>query len=296
MNVQKTDKKISFQSYFENAYGEGRWHKLKAALMQESQKPSVQFFPSMPAYTMDVASLIPALALKASNNERVLDMCAAPGGKTLALLHLGVKSLIANELSSARRKRLTEVIQKHVPQELRMKVEVKGKDAVQYGLREENQYDAVLLDVPCSSERHHLASCQTYEKDWTLSKTQSLSQRQYALLCAALLAVKPEGRIVYSTCSISPLENDAVIGKLFKKKSPQVKLLEVEIDWTRLQNLLGTLWSFTPALKIEATEFGYSIFPDQEASWNVLSTEGVNVSKKCLYPGPIYFSLLQKLY
>lgn len=222
-------------------------------------------------YVMDPASIFAALALKATPGCRVLDMCAAPGGKSLVIAeaifadqeHADVSesALICNDLSDGRRERLKKVIQQYIPRAIRDQVWVYGKDAVQYGLKESNSFDRVLLDAPCSGERHLIENNEAM-KEWSPRRTEHLATRQYSLLSAALLAVKEEGRIVYSTCSISPEENDEVIRKLLKKKKDQVQLLEVDL------------------LKYgaEKTEFGYMFMPDT-----------------CGF-GPIYVSVIQKNY
>lgn len=291
------DSSHPFYIYFEKIYGP-RWADLAKALQEpEKQVARVnlfsaqaqekwtgqEFLPGLRAfrkegltpsrmqdelldiYIMDPASLYAARALQVRPGERVLDMCAAPGGKTLVLAEALWASgseggeLIANDLSEDRRDRLKKVIQQYVPRARRDHLWVHGKDAVQYGLREPESFDRVLLDAPCSGERHILENAAAF-KEWSPRRTEHLATRQYSLLSAALLAVRKGGRIAYSTCSISPAENDGVIRKLLKKKKDQVRLLETE------------------ALPSEAekTECGWQFLPD-----------------RCGY-GPIYFSVLEK--
>ncbi|MEK6627913.1 MAG: RsmB/NOP family class I SAM-dependent RNA methyltransferase, partial [Bdellovibrionota bacterium] len=108
-------------------------------------------------YIMDPASVIVALALEAGRDELILDMCAAPGGKSLILaeqMRSGI--LISNEISESRRDRLMRVFHEYIPKEQRMFITVKGIDANLYGLRQPEHFDRVLADVPCSGERHLL--------------------------------------------------------------------------------------------------------------------------------------------
>lgn len=212
-------------------------------------------------YIMDPASILAARSLPIQSTDRVLDMCAAPGGKTLILLQqLGeAAELISNDLSADRRERLKKVIQQYVPREVRDRVWIKGQDAVNYGLKEKDSFDAVLLDAPCSGERHLLENAKALA-EWSKRRSENLATRQYSLLCSALLAVKSKGYILYSTCSISPLENDGVIRKLLKKKSD-----EVEVVICQDSEIL------------ERTEFGQMALPDRFGF------------------GPIYFCLLRKL-
>lgn len=212
-------------------------------------------------YIMDPASVLVARALDVQEGDRVLDMCAAPGGKSLILIESlqNDGEIFCNDLSPERRERLKKVIQQYVPRDVRNRVWITGKDGVQFGLKEANSFDRVLLDAPCSGERHILENAAA-QAEWSPRRTEHLAARQYSLLSAALLAVKSGGRIVYSTCSISPTENDDVIRKLLKKKKEAVKVIEAH-----------------PGVGGERTEFGMIYLPDQ-----------------CGF-GPLYFSIIEKV-
>ncbi|WP_413569673.1 RsmB/NOP family class I SAM-dependent RNA methyltransferase [Bdellovibrio sp. HCB117] len=211
-------------------------------------------------YIMDPASVMVARALDVQSGDRVLDMCAAPGGKSLVLIESLKEEgeIFCNDLSPERRERLKKVIQQYVPRHVRDRVWVTGKDGVQFGLKEPESFDRILLDAPCSGERHILEN-KAAQDEWSPRRTEHLASRQYSLLAAALLAVKSGGRIVYSTCSISPAENDEVIRKLLKKKKDAVRLVEASLG-------VGG----------ERTEFGVVYLPDQ-----------------CGF-GPLYFSIIEK--
>jgi 16S rRNA C967 or C1407 C5-methylase (RsmB/RsmF family) len=211
---------------------------------------------------MDSASIRAAQALKVRPGDRLLDLCAAPGGKTLILAEAleGKGSLTANELSMARRRRLKDVVESHVPESHRSLIVITGFDGNQFGLKKKSEFDRILLDAPCSSEAH-LLEADPLMKDWRESRTKQLAMRQYSLLCSAILALKEGGTLVYSTCSISPLENDGVIERVLKRKSDEVML---DPDGSDLSDL-------------EPTRYGYQIFPDRHG--------GV---------GPIYLSRLVK--
>ncbi len=287
-----------FDEYFLKVY-QGRWAHLKKALINPERQvlranqfvafSSVEAEPCpflsnchwrpenfkleknvdhlYPYYVMDPASVLVAKALDPKAGDQVLDMCAAPGGKTLVIaeqMYLDNKiiegSLISNEYSESRRERLTRVLQEYIPKEKRLFIHVKGLDANQYGLRSPNTFDRILADVPCSGERH-LFENQKEMAEWSVKRTKNLAVRQFSLLSAAWLAVKPAGRIVYSTCSISPEENDAVVAKLVKKRKPNM----VRPEW--LEEL-----EF-----VEQTEHGYQILPDHAGF------------------GPMYFSVIEKV-
>lgn len=214
----------------------------------------------LPFYKMDPASIFAARALAVQAGDRVLDMCAAPGGKTLVLAEtLGANGrLVANELSPKRRFRMMSVIKHYVPPDIRPQIDITGFDGSRYGLKVKDAYDRILLDAPCSGDRGLLHKPEEL-KEWTPKRPKNFAIRQYALLASAFMALKPGGRLVYSTCAISPYENDGVIEKLFKKKDGQFRVLENAAP-------IG-----------EATQHGRLILPDQDQA------------------GPIYFSVIEKL-
>lgn len=223
----------------------------------------------LPYYRMDPASMAAALALDVSPGHKVLDMCAAPGGKSLILLEqlTGIAdgndidtsgSFVANELSPKRRHRMMSVFKRHLPLEVRQMTQIIGRDGSRIGLSQKDLYDRILLDAPCSGERGVVAKASEFEK-WSQKRTKSFGVRQYALLSSAFMALKPGGKIVYSTCSISPYENDLVVAKLLKRKPNEVTVL-----------------SPPKYEKAEATQYGQQFLPDR-SGW-----------------GPIYFALIQK--
>ena len=279
-----------FNEYFEACYGD-RWMALKTAMLNENSQVIRSTFQGeklsidevfklrkysrdsyeeinkrneeglKQAYIMDPASAIAAMTLEVQPDDFVLDMCAAPGGKTLILLEALVRGeLWSNEISANRRIKLKEVIQTHTPKNLRSQVHIKGKDGNRYGLAFKDHFDRILVDAPCSGEKHLINSPKELAK-WSPKRSKRLAIQQYSLLCSALLALKPEGFILYSTCSISEIENDNVIEKMLLKKKNIV-----QIDLPEINHPF-----------IEKTEFGYQILPDN-----------------CSF-GPIYFSRLKKI-
>ena len=238
----------AFEEYYAALYGE-RWKDLKAALLgPKHQVARINHFVSKGErawraldeisdresrctssnlrdyYIMDLASCWAAelLPLPEQGGE-ILDLCAAPGGKSLILAErMGpTAQLTVNELSPQRRHRLKQVLRDYVAESVLARIDVRGHDGSRWGLHHPERYDAVLLDAPCSSERHVLMKSKELEQ-FSSNRSKNLAVRQYALLAAAWQSVKPGGWIVYSTCSISPKENDDVVEKLVKKKGAQV--------------------------------------------------------------------------
>lgn len=280
--------KMSFDEFFHSIYGE-RWAGLRQALLHPVQKVwvpglsadvTVVARPSaiswdheeclkvhtLPApedqpwyYGLDLASLYPVMALDLEPEMSFLDVCSAPGGKALmALLSTGgnLRARL-NDLSKDRVKRLKSVLFDFLPEDVVQALTVTASDGSRIGQRQPEEFDRVLVDAPCSGERHALQDGR--EDRWSEKQSKSLAIRQHALLCSGFDALKPGGRLVYSTCSISPLENDGVIGKIQKSRKGAVRVIE------------------TTAALGERTEFGRLILPDRGGH------------------GPIYYAVLQKV-
>ncbi len=207
----------AFESYYAQIY-QSRWNTLKEALLVE-RKPVAFSDGLRQSYYLDEASIIAAKLLDVQDGEAVLDMCAAPGGKSLVLAASLKKNgtLVANDRSATRRGRLKVVLREHLPDEVHSRITVTGHDASRWSLHEQNRYDRILLDAPCSSERHVLSDPKALAI-WSASRPKHLAIQQFAMLASALEAVKVGGCILYSTCSINPLENELVVDKLFEKR------------------------------------------------------------------------------
>jgi 16S rRNA C967 or C1407 C5-methylase (RsmB/RsmF family) len=241
--VGKKEQKPDFYAYYQSLFGE-RWEALKDALAGEPV-----YFPLseglLKPYYLDEASYWAAKSLDVHPGERVLDLCAAPGGKSLVLA-TGLKgqgSLISNDRSSARRARLIKVLDEHLPAPLRKTVEVKGFDAASWCRHENEAYDRILLDAPCSSERHVMES-PSHLAQWSPARTKHLALSAFAMLNSAFLLLKKGGTLLYSTCALSPLENDEVIDRLLDKRGDSCELLKAE------------------APEGESTRFGFQVWPD----------------------------------
>lgn len=205
-------------------------------------------------YVMDSASIIAARNLNLQPGHRGLDMCAAPGGKSLILaealfLQDSDSELYLNELSSDRRDRLQKVLRSYIPQAQRQKIWIKGLDASIYGVRQPESFDRILLDAPCSSEAHVIES-ESALKEWSIKRSKGLAQRQFSMVSSAFLALKPGGECVYSTCSIHPQENDEIIERLLHRRKDQVELIS-EID--------------SYGISYNKTQYGFEFFPDQSS-------------------------------
>jgi 16S rRNA (cytosine1407-C5)-methyltransferase len=209
---------LAFDEYYKKIYG-GRWQSLRESLLLPAL--SVPYSEGLKEpYFLDNSSVLAALSLRLPHAGTILDACAAPGGKSLVIAARmdAASALLSNELSGKRRRRLAAVLDKHLPAEIRSRVNVSGFDAAKAAGRqtERNRFAAIILDVPCSSERHVINNKTELEK-WTPARPRFLAQRQWSLLSAAFLLLAPGGSLVYSTCSLNPEENDHVSARLLKK-------------------------------------------------------------------------------
>ena len=173
-------------------------------------------------YNFDRASVLPALALAPQPGHRVLDACAAPGGKALALaaqiLHVGGE-LICNDKSMKRRAGLERMLQNYL-RGTDAAIRVTGADATRPDVAEwPSHFDRILVDAPCSSERHIMQAPRT---PWTPSRLARDADVQLRLLRAAASRLAPGGLLVYATCSLAPTENDEVVDRLLAEKRPLV--------------------------------------------------------------------------
>jgi NOL1/NOP2/sun family putative RNA methylase len=156
-------------------------------------------------YLQEPSAMAVAHAVNPQPGERVLDLCAAPGGKTthLAALMKGRGLLVANETHSRRVWELAENLERCGVTNCVVINETSAHLAAQWSAI----FDRVLVDAPCSGEGMFRKS-EAARRDWSPALVQSCAIRQSAILNDAARLVRPGGRLVYSTCTFNPLENE----------------------------------------------------------------------------------------
>ena len=205
------------------------WH-LKECIglhsMHQGPIPRDEFTGLLKYYILDPGSVLIAQSLPLEG-EHILDLCAAPGGKTL-ILFSRLKSeqmLISNEPSASRREQLIRTLRQYIPESPRQRIRVSGKPGGLFVKSHAQHFDSILVDAPCSGERY-LFKNQALLSTWTTRYSERLAQNQYALLTAAFHALKEGGYLLFSTCSVSPLEGDYVVQRLLSKKKELIVLKE----------------------------------------------------------------------
>jgi NOL1/NOP2/sun family putative RNA methylase len=176
-------------------------------------------------YIQEPSAMYPAAALEAAPGERVLDLCAAPGGKTTHLggALQGQGLLVANEYEAKRAKALSENVERLG---LRNCI-VLNETPERLTSRFEGFFDRILVDAPCSGEG-------MFRKDpeaaayWSEAHVEACARTQSDVLDAAYAMLKEGGTFVYSTCTFSPEENERSISQLLTRY-PDLELLPMPL-------------------------------------------------------------------
>lgn len=164
----------------------------------------------------NASSLIPPLVLAPAPGERVLDLCAAPGGKTshLAALAGGPLTLVANDLSAQRLPILKETLERlHVPD-----VRITDHPAQFADRHFDEPFDRILLDAQCSGEGLLDLSKPTALRYWSMDRITKYHQLQKKMLMTAFGLLRPGGTLVYATCTLAPEENEAPLDHLLRHR------------------------------------------------------------------------------
>ncbi len=206
------------------------WYKDAFILKNVVQKvlAETKFYKEGYLYVQSLSSMIPPLVLDPKPEEIVLDMTAAPGSKTtqIAALMQNTGTLIANDKSRIRNFRLSANLALQGvtnAQVLSQPGEFLWKKYPEY-------FDRALVDVPCSMEGRFFVEDPKTFQDWTPGKVKQLAEMQKWLLRSAISTTRPGGTIVYSTCTLSPEENEEVINWILKKEGAAIDLDDIHIE------------------------------------------------------------------
>lgn len=176
-------------------------------------------------YLQEPSAMAPAALLDAQPGERVLDLCAAPGGKStqLAAAMRGEGLLVCNEIHPKRARILASNLERMGVSNALVLNEHPSR------LRFAHYFDRILVDAPCSGEGMFRKE-EAAVTDWSPETVSMCAARQSEILDTAAAMLRPGGRLVYSTCTFSPEENEGVISH-FLKLHPDFSVAQIDAPW-----------------------------------------------------------------
>ena len=197
-------------------------------------------------FLMDGASILPPLALNIQPGDVVYDACAAPGGKSLLMLQTHLpKILVANDVSQSRCNRVTKVMEQFIydfsEKWNNHRCVIRKEDArsaSEYGL-----YDKVLVDVPCTTDRHSVNTDENnIFRQTRIKERLRLPELQAGILTNCIRLLKSGGSLVYSTCSLSPIQNDGVVhmalSNVFKEHGIAMTINDLSLVMQPFDNIM----------------------------------------------------------
>lgn len=175
-------------------------------------------------YLQDPSAMTPASRLPIEEGDRVLDLCAAPGGKTteLAARLKGTGLLVANDISAKRARALLKNVELFGVENSFITAEYAQK----LGKYLEGFFDKILIDAPCSGEGMFRKD-PSMMKAWEPGSPAMYAGMQEDILRHALPMLKPGGMLLYSTCTFSPLEDEGTVEKILAM-DPNMELVEMK--------------------------------------------------------------------
>lgn len=218
------------------------------------QRPSFTFDPLFHAgcyYVQEASSMFLEQALKQtvdlSKPVKILDLCAAPGGKSTHIQSLITKDslLVSNEVIRSRVNILKDNIIKWGSEN----VIVTNNDPKDFA-KLENYFDVIVVDAPCSGSGLFRKEPEAID-EWSLNNVQLCSRRQQRILADVWPALKKSGILIYSTCSYSKEEDEEIADWLMKQFTVSSLQLAVNTDWK-----LEEVFSFSQT-------YGYRFWPDK---------------------------------
>lgn len=244
---------------------DARFEKLKTFLLQETESGSIS--------RQEAVSMIPPMLMAVKSHHKVLDMCAAPGSKTAQLIEylhntpdnqIPEGYVVANDVDNKRCYLMTHQVKRlNSPCCAIINHDASYLPNLRYGdgPREFVKYDRILCDVPCSGDGT-LRKNQDIWSKWTPNQGINLHGIQAKILKRGLDLLEVGGRLVYSTCSLNPVEDEAVIAGMLQKCEGTVELVDVSEE---IKNL-----KYTPGLSYWKlmTKDGSQFFDSYESVTN----------------------------
>lgn len=189
----------------------------------------------------EAVSMIPPILLEVQSTHKVLDMCAAPGSKTAQLLEAlhsqndePTGFVMANDADQRRSHLLVHQLKRInsanlivVNHDAQFFPRIKSSPNLKNSKANMLKFDRILCDVPCSGDGTMRKNVNVW-KDWNTQSGLGLHQVQLNILNRGLNLLKKGGRLVYSTCSLNPTENEAVVAQALRKWGDQIRLVNCD--------------------------------------------------------------------
>lgn len=177
-------------------------------------------------YLQSLSSMVPPLVLGVKENEQVLDMAAAPGSKTtqISAMMNNTGHIVANELDKIRYERLKFNLENQGV----TNTEVINGRGESLGNKYSESFDKVLLDTPCSGEGRFIAENAGTYRNWSKRTVKDLAKLQKKLIRSGYNALKPNGIMVYSTCTLNLKENENILS--WALENLNLKMLDINLN------------------------------------------------------------------
>lgn len=194
---------------------------------RESDLEPLALYKEGAIYLQSLSSMIPPLVLEPKPGEHILDIAAAPGSKTtqIAALMGNTGRILANEVDQLRTERLKFNLDRQGVQN----TEVRMGDGGVIGKQMPQEFDRVLVDAPCSGEGLFLVDQPATYRHWTRKMVAKLTTVQKRLLRSGLLALKPGGVLVYSTCTLGFEENELVLDDVLAEWQDEITVAPIDL-------------------------------------------------------------------
>jgi 16S rRNA C967 or C1407 C5-methylase (RsmB/RsmF family)/NOL1/NOP2/fmu family ribosome biogenesis protein len=217
-------------------------------------RPSFTSDPAFHAgayYVQEASSMFVEEVIKQTcdltKNLKVLDLCAAPGGKSILIQSLinDESLLVSNEVIKSRANVLVEnIIRSGAPNVVITNNDPRDFESVQ------EFFDVIVVDAPCSGSGLFRKDPKAIN-EWSLQNAEHCSLRQQRILADIFSSLKPAGILIYSTCSYSECENEEIVDWIISDKLFKAMSLEIKKDWGIIESTTGS------------GGFGYRFYPDK---------------------------------